>query len=172
MPVQSQRFFRCRVAEEQSLGCLRIGRIRLRVHVDEKSIDGFTIRMTDDDLARLRFRKKEWVLEQLSEQSSVRPEWFLNHADGVVQLGLRRIADLTPPPPVPSGLAALFSLKGIGACLSSCCEIWLGCAALLLLAILTLPGMGDYLGTAPRIRQGSSLIVRSFDEFFRGFFPH
>ncbi len=172
VPTYRERFFRCPVADDQKEGCLKFGWGRIFVLVDETSIDGFTIRLPDTELGRIPFGKSNWVLEHFGERSSVKAEWFLHHSDGVVQLGLRRLADLTPLPATSSGFRTLISVRGIASWMSACSEIWLGCAALIVIGVLTLPGLGDHLGTAPRIRQGSSVLLRSFDGFFTGLFSH
>ncbi len=164
-------YYRCRISDELAAGHLLVGRRRIAVKVDEKSIGGFTIRIEDRDLARLKLNKS-LILEHQGERSAVHAEWFLNHTSGNVQLGLRRLADLTPPPPQPSAIMELITPRHLLRKFADVPELWLGTAAVLLLMGLTMPGLGDHLGTAPRVRQGSAVLIRTCDEFLRGLFAN
>jgi hypothetical protein len=167
---KQERFYRCRVTADLSAGTLQVGRKRFDVLVDEKSIDGYTIRIKADDLAKIKFNRKVWILEHFQERSEVHPEWFLNPTSDLIQLGLRRLADVTPQPKAPSVFRSIFSLRGLLHRLTNSPEMMLGGAAMILLMLLTLPGFGDHLGTAPRIRQGSIFFVQFFDETVRSIF--
>jgi hypothetical protein len=161
-----QHFFRCQVSEDQAAGLLVLGRKRISVTVAEKSIDGFSILLTEDDVSVLQL-KKVWILEHQGERSVVHPEWFLNHASGKIQMGLRRIGDVTPAPKNPNGFSLAESIRSLSRRIAGCAEIWLGAAASALLLLLTMPGFGDRLGTAPHIREGSWLFMRTIDSWIR-----
>jgi hypothetical protein len=167
----NEPFYRCRVAAELAAGKLRVGWHRLDVLVDEKSIDGYTIRIKPQDLAKIKFQRKAWVLEHFEERSEVHPEWFLNHSGESIQMGLRRLADVTPLPHAElSPLRCIFSVRALLRRVLGTPELLLGGAALILLMLLTLPGFGDQLGTAPRIRNGSILLMKLADGALRSIF--
>lgn len=97
MTSPSSEFFRCPVSPERGEAVVRIGRRRLPVEVHEASIDGFTILVHAAQACRLTFGSA-WTLNYDGAVLEVHPQWFFNAPDGNVQVGLRRLRDLTPEP--------------------------------------------------------------------------
>ena len=167
----NQHFFKCHVSEELAGGKLRVGRREYNILVDEKSIDGFTIRINAADLAKVNpDSRKEWVLQHQGEFASVEPESLLKQGADYVQMSLHRLRDLTPPPRGDSSLASLISMRGIGRRIANYPELMLGGSSILLLILLTIPGFGDHLGTAPRIRQGAQTLIKETHSIIRSAF--
>lgn len=152
------KFFRCPVQPEQSLGRLRVGYRRLTATVQDASIEGFTLLIRARDVKRLSLGKT-WVLDHDGARFRVHPQWFFNAPDGQIQVGLRRLGDLTAPPPVgrwwPLGKNALATEE---ASLST--VAFYGFLLVILLA-LALPGLGDQLGTASLISDAFQSILRT-----------
>lgn len=146
---RTSSFFRCRVQSEQSKASLRIGGTTVPAVLQETSIDGFTVTVDPKYGKRLRVAR-QWLLKTDNEKVEVHAEWLFHAPDGMIQLGLRRIRDLTPSEEPRGGLMWRFGRsRSID---SSTPELVFAGLVVFLFVTLTLPGLGDHLGTAPRIR--------------------
>lgn len=146
---RSSSFFRCRVPSEQSKARLRIGSCTIPAVLQETSIDGFTVTLDPKYGKRLRVARR-WLLTTGNEKAEVHVEWMFHAPSGDIQLGLRRLRDLTPSEEPRGGL-----LWGWGRGRSidtSTPELLFAGLVVFLFVTLSLPGLGDHLGTAPRIR--------------------
>lgn len=141
-------FFRCPVPSERSDATLNVGRRRMRVTVAEASIDGFTILIAAEDASRLRIGKP-WVLRHDGAVLEVLAQWFFHSPQGQVQAGLRRLRDLTPQPNIGGWMPTLASGRTIDE--SSSGSLLFGGAILAFLLAISLPGLGDALGTSGHI---------------------
>lgn len=146
---RSSSFFRCRVQSDQSRASLRIGSTTVPAVLQETSIDGFTVTVAPKYGKRLRVGRR-WLLETHNEKSEVHAEWLFHSPNGVIQLGLRRLRDLTPSEEPRGGI--MWRLGGHRSIDSSTPELVFAGLVVFLFVTLTLPGLGDHLGTAPRIR--------------------
>lgn len=160
---QDPNFFRCPVQAEQSEALVRDGRRRTRVLVQETSIDGFTILVSPKDSSRLRVGRN-WVLEHQGARIEVHPQWMFNSPDGHVQMGLRRLRDLTPPDPIKTSLLTRFGGRRYED--PSYAAAAFGGFVLFLFSLMALPGLGDKLGTSVRIQRAVQWLVNGFNESF------
>lgn len=142
-------FFRCPITAENSSAWLRIRRRRVNVQLQEASIDGFTILVCAVDATRLRIGEP-WMLMHDGATLEVQAQWFFQAADGRVQIGLRRLRDLTPPPVIGGWMPRVFSRPQTPDYSSS--SLVLTCGVLAMVLSLALPGVGDKLGTSSRIQ--------------------
>jgi hypothetical protein len=150
-----QRFFRCPVPIEKSAATLRFSGTKVPVELHEASIDGFAVLVQQKHVSKLRLGPR-WVLQSTNERSEVWPQWLYCAPDGHVQVGLRRLQDLTPPPKLSWRPTLGRSRQREG-------DPTLLFAAFILLIVLavSLPGLGDLLGSAAWIEQTLIEIFRS-----------
>jgi hypothetical protein len=141
-----RQFFRCAVASENSAATLRFSRTNVPVELHESSIDGFAVLVQQKYIKKIRLGPR-WVLQTVHERTEVWPQWVYCAPDGRVQIGLRRLQDLTPAPK-PKWWPRLRSRRG-----ELDHTLFLATLILLLVLALSLPGLGDALGTAPLIEQ-------------------
>ncbi|MEZ6089897.1 MAG: hypothetical protein R3C05_18085 [Pirellulaceae bacterium] len=142
--------YRCPVAAEKAKAWLQMGHRRVNVTMLDTSIEGFTIVIRPKDVRLLRY-DVTWTLTTCDEKCIVHPEWMYNADATSGQLGLRRVRDVTP-----SRMRRKHSAWFMGGAFrggeSDLSGLALGGMLMLIVAILTLPGIGDDLGTAPRIQ--------------------
>lgn len=156
-------FFRCRVEPVRSNATVKIGRRRVPATVQETSIDGFTILIAPQHSAKLKVGKT-WTLEHEEAQIEVHPLWFFNTPDGRLQLGLRRLRDLTKPQDDRNSLLIRFGGSRFRD--PSCSAAVYGGVVLALICLLALPGWGDHMGTSDRIQDGFKVLIDGLDDTF------
>jgi hypothetical protein len=141
-------FFRCPVPEVDSEGTITIRRKQIPVKVQDKSIDGFSILVEPKHVNKLRVGP-QWILRTKDETTEVWAQWMFHSPEGHVQLGLRRLRDLTPLPKCSL-------LPSIGAYRKHTTnpELLIAAIVLTLFMALSLPGIGDHLGTSGKIQNG------------------
>ncbi len=153
--TKHDRFYRCPVQRGCGQASLRVGTRQIPVTFEEQSIDGFTITVEASKRGRLRFAKM-WVLCSEHDVVEVHPEWMFHAPNQSVQLGLRRLKDLSTES--KASRRWQFWRSGWNARKNDHHghEIAFAGILFLLLAILSLPGLGDALGTAPRIQAAAA----------------
>ena len=138
--------YKCVIAVENSAAELRIGSKSYRVVVLDASREGFTIRVPNAILDRIR-GKAFCRLEFASELSEVVCESEFVDCSEFTNVGLKRLRDLTKIK-MPSGFqfsfGPMFSLQQDPTFL-------LGLMIAFLLACFCLPGIGDQVGSAPKV---------------------
>jgi hypothetical protein len=149
-------YFRCPIQSELADARIRSGRRLFRVTVQETSIDGYTVLVGPKESQKLKVGKP-WVLEFQDSFTEVHPQWFFNAADGNIQIGLRRMRDVTPPPRVRRSL--LVRWGGFRYADPSISSAMYGGFVLLMFSLLALPGLGDQLGTSSRIQAALKWVV-------------
>jgi hypothetical protein len=141
-----QSAYKCAIAIENSAAELRVGAKSYAVTVLDASRDGFTVQVPNAILSRIR-SKPTCRLEFASELSEVVVESEFADSSDFTNLGMRRIRDLTKFK-MPSGFqfsfGSMFSLQQDPTFL-------LGLMVAFLLACFCLPGIGDQIGTAPKV---------------------
>ena len=142
---------------------IRVGGRKVKVTIQETSIDGFTVLVPPKYASRLKVGRK-WVLEYDGTRQEVHPQWFFNSPDGHVQMGLRRIADLTKPDPIRSSW--LVWLGGARCDNPSSAAVVFGGIVLGLFAVMASPGLGDQLGTADRIENAVNWVAEGVNDAF------
>lgn len=157
-PVDGQdtNFRRFRVSADNSICVIRVGRRKVRATMQETSIDGFTVLMSPRVSSKLKVGRP-WLLMYDGAKIEVHPQWFFNAPDGQVQIGLRRLRDLTPPAPIRVSLLA--RLGGRQCADPSVSAVAFGGFVLVLFCLMALPGLGDRLGTSDRIQDGLNWIM-------------
>lgn len=158
---QEEAFFRCPVQEENSRAIIRVGRRKVRATIQETSIDGFTALVSPHDSAKLKVGRP-WLLEYAGARIEIHPQWFFNAPDGNVQVGLRRLRDLTPPEPIRNSLLARYGGRKYED--PSYSSLAFGGFVLFLFSLMALPGLGDQLGTATRIQETLQWLVDGLDQ--------
>ena len=142
----ASEFFRCPVQADQGDATIRIGRRRQTVTVQETSIDGFTVLVPPSGAKHLKVGKP-WVLDFDGTRFEVHAQWFFHAPDGHVQVGLRRLRDLTQPDPIKVGWWSVsHDARGTGSAHSS--TLAFAGFVMFLITAMAMPGLGDKLGTA------------------------
>lgn len=158
---QDEAFFRCPVQAENSTAIIRVGRRKARATVQETSIDGFTVLVAPRDASKLKVGRP-WLLEHGGARFEIHPQWFFNAPDGHVQMGLRRLRDVTPPEPIRNSL--LSRIAGRKYDDPSYSAVAFGGFVLFLFSLLALPGLGDSLGTSKRIQETFRWVIHGLDD--------
>ncbi len=155
-------YYRCPVQHEQARVQLRIAGRRIPATLCETSIDGFTLTLTAAQAKHVRLGKP-WILKTSSERTEVHAEWLFHAPDGTLQLGLRRMRDLTPSEE-PRGV--VFSSRSLKSQAASAASSEIAFAGLVIFLFLTLsmPGIGDSLGTAPRVRNALTTLWNAMSQ--------
>lgn len=152
-PENVSSFFRCPVQSECAQATLHVARTKIPANLQEQSIDGFTVTVDAAMAPKLRFGKA-WVLTTNDDRVQVHPEWIFHALNGDVQMALRRMKDLNEIVH-PSGGWNPFRYRtesrqrGQG----SRNEIAFAGVLVFIFAVLSLPGLGDAVGTAPHIQK-------------------
>ena len=163
--TQDPSYYRCPVHEDQAEAVLCSRRRRLKVRVQETSIDGFTVLVKPHDASRLTIGCP-WVLEYEGTRVEVHGQWIFNSPDGHLQMGLRRLRDLTNPENTRVAILSRGQTRsGNGEGLSGLVYTGMLFAVFLLLAM---PGVGDALGTAPKIESAVMWLWTGFGDIVRG----
>jgi len=159
--TQEAVFFRCPVQAEKSEATIRVGRRKTRATIQETSIDGFTVLLSPREASKLKVGRP-WLLEYDGTRIEIHPQWMFNAPDGQVQMGLRRLRDLTPPEPIRHSLLTRFGGRRFDD--PSHSAIAFGGFVLLLFSLMALPGLGDQLGTSTRIQDTFLWVIQGLDQ--------
>ena len=160
-PADERDAYRCSVAPENSAAKLKIGHKFYDINVVDTSRNGFTVRVSNRTFGKLREGSK-YVLRHAGETWLVSKQSHYNETDKSTQVGFARLQDLTPVEKPKTSLLQVFSSKAHG---SSDPAFLLYLMLAFLFACVALPGMGDNLGTAPRIRDGIREIMTIIQDF-------
>lgn len=157
---QEASFYRCPVQAEQSRAVIRVGRRKAIAMVQETSIDGFTVLVAPEYAGVLKVGRS-WLLQYQGAKIEVYPQWFFNSPDGRVQMGLRRLRDLTPPEPIRKSLLLRYAGRRYED--PSYSAAVFGGFVLVLFSMMALPGLGDSLGTSYRIQNAVRWLLNGLD---------
>jgi hypothetical protein len=141
-------FFRCPVQAEDSKAMIIIRRTKIPAVVQDKSIDGFSVLVSPKHVDKLKVGP-QWVLKSKGEVTEVWAQWMFHSPDGHAQLGLRRLRDVTPQNH-GSWFPTIFSYRKH----TTNPELLLAATVLTGFLALSLPGVGDQLGTSGKIQTG------------------
>jgi len=147
-PDANRGFFRCPVQVEDSAALISIRGKRFPVLLQDKSIDGFSVLVERRHSQRLRLGP-QWILESNDERTEVLAQWMFNAPDGSIQIGLRRLRDLTMQP--KPALFPTFRVRGKHQTQPDLAIAGIG---IVIILALSLPGIGTRLGTAGWIQNG------------------
>ncbi|QDV64178.1 hypothetical protein [Crateriforma conspicua] len=158
-------FFRCPVQADQGSALIRIGRRKLAVTVQETSIDGFTVLVTPEGAKHVKVGRP-WVLEFDGTRFEVHAQWFFHSPDGHVQVGMRRLRDLTEPPSehVSWSLFRNGDVRGTDSAGTS--TLAFAGFILFLVTAMALPGLGDQLGTAKPMGEAARSFTDAVGDWF------
>lgn len=145
---EEEVYFRCPIPTDQARAVLVVGRRSVPILVQEASIDAFTVLVAPRHSSKLKVGRP-WTLEYDGTRTEIHPQWIFNSPDGQVQLGLRRLRDLTTQPTVRRSILTRVGGKRYEDPNFSAAAY--GGFVLFLFSLMALPGLGDRLGTAPRI---------------------
>ena len=148
-PHDDREAYRCSVAPENGAAQLKIGHKLHLVAVLDTSRDGFTVRMEHDIAQKLK-ENANYVLYFWGEVWEVRKESRYTDGEDFTTVGFSRIKELTKVK-APSIRMQMFSKNRYA---NSDPAFLLYLMLAFLFACIALPGVGDSLGTAPRIRNG------------------
>lgn len=162
---QDAGFSRFRVDTSNARAVVRDGRRKVNATVQETSIDGFTVLMSPKAASKLKVGRP-WLIEHEGARIEVHPQWFFNSPDGQVQIGLRRLRDLTPPEPIRVSLLA--RIGGRRCEDPSVSAVAFGGFVLFLFCLMALPGLGDRLGTSDRIQNGMHWLMKEANQAVGG----
>jgi len=154
-----QSAYKCAIAIENSAAELRVGSKSYSVAVLDASRDGYTIRVPNAILNRIH-NKPSCRLEFASELSEVVSESEFADCTEFTNIGMKRVRDLTVIK-MPSGFqfsfGSMFSLQQDPTFL-------LALMIAFLLACFCLPGIGDQVGTAPKVSRAVSGAWSTFEK--------
>ncbi|WP_153555455.1 hypothetical protein [Roseimaritima sediminicola] len=154
-------FFRCPVQPEVAAATICIGRKRVKAMLHEQSIDGFTLMIEPKEALKLKVGTP-WILLTDSERTRVRSEWMFQADNGMVQLAVRRLEDLRTAEDSDRHRWSLFTRRTRGSGQARNNELAFAGIVLLLFIVLSMPGLGDRLGTAPRIQAAVEGLLQGF----------
>jgi hypothetical protein len=158
---EQEVYFRCPIPSDQAKAVLIVGRRSIPILVQEASIDAFTVLVAPKYSSKLKVGRP-WTLEYDDTRTEIHPQWIFNSPDGQVQLGLRRLRDLTTQAMVRRSFLTKVGGKRYEDPSFSAAAY--GGFVLFLFALMSLPGLGDRLGTAPRIERTLRWIVDGIDQ--------
>lgn len=161
-PQKRRSAFRCAVAPEYSKGTLAVGYTKFAINVLDTSRDGYTLRcparvaskLKPGKLARLVFRGETWEVERNS---------LYNESTDFIHLGCTRVRELTR---IKQPKSSMFAALAPRITLSSDPGLLMFLLIAFMVAVVSLPGLGNKLGTAPKIQKGISEIAKGFGDFF------
>lgn len=152
-PENVGKFFRCPVQSDCAAATLRVAGKRVPVKLQEQSIDGFTVTVDAATAEKLRFGKP-WVLITKDDRVEVHPEWIFHAPNGDIQMALRRMKDLNEIATPSSRWNPFAKRIGSRQCgQGATSEIAFAGVLVFVFAVLSLPGLGDAVGTAPHIQK-------------------
>ena len=154
--TNAHKEFRCTIATENSAGRLKIAGFWYSVCVMDISRTGYRVRVPNSIAKKLRGRRAP-VLDFAGEQWQVDVKSRYSNEHNFTELGLARKKELTKYK-LPTSWS--FSMPN---CLNVNSDpAFLGFLVLAFLTVvICLPGIGDSLGTAPKVRQAVQAVIAS-----------
>ncbi len=140
--------YRCCIASENSAGKLKISGHVYDVSVLNTSRTGFCIRASNSVANKLRGKRRP-ILLYAGETWEVELKSRFSDESKFTNLGMTRVRDLTKFTQPSSWFSGLFSSSNYQSDPTFLAFLVLA----FLTAIISLPGIGDSLGTAPKVRE-------------------
>ena len=154
--------FRCPVMGEKGKATLRVGHTKIKATVVEASVSGYTITVKAKYAKKLARSKRDWLISYDETQVIVRAQWVSDPQDGLVRIGLHQVKDLTKPEKL-KGYSLWTRLKpSFGD--SDTAVVAYGGFVLFLFAALSMPGLGESLGTSNRIQNTVRWVIKTADQ--------
>ena len=155
------RAFRCTVPPENSAAKLKIRNKWLDVAVLDTSRSGFSARVGSSIAKKLKPGQK-YELKFNGEHWRVEQESNFSDAGGDSTIGFSRIEELTKMRMPSTPLTAYVSKTSAQTDPTFLFFIMI----VFLIACLSLPGVGDNLGTAPKVRDGVKTVIETVKDTF------
>lgn len=159
--------YRCKVVGDASAS-LWLGRKKLSLAVREKSGSGFTLGIDPKKAKRLKCGRT-YELRYDERRLAVRAEAFVDSMEGEARLRVITMKEFEPKErwafrlPFTRGAKVALHESALNSTAAY------GGFVLVLFCVMALPGLGDTLGTAPRINSAINLMVRNISEVAQAF---
>jgi hypothetical protein len=160
----SRSSYRCVIPAEVGAAKLKINGTLVECRVTDASRDAFGICISNKYARKLLGRKPRLELYFRSERWRVSVHSHYQETDTLLNVGLDRVCELTKPR-LPSGFGGICGTAQVS--LASDPSFLLALMVAFLLTCICLPGIGDSLGTAPRVREGVNNMVRYVTQAIR-----
>jgi hypothetical protein len=156
MTVDSSRPYRCLIAEECSQAVLKSRFRKYPCRVIDQSREDFSIRLSVGrkmeelrraDRLELYFHGERWLVRARGNQ----------HPDSD-QLLLTRLQELTPIKTPSTWTSTL----GVPSGRQADSKLLFVAIVAFVLTVIMLPGLGDYLGTSPKLKEGFQSVINAF----------
>lgn len=156
MTVESSRPYRCLIAEECSQAVLKTRFRKYPCRVIDQSREDFSIRLSagrkieklrQADRLELYFHGERWLVRARGNQH---PE-----SDRLLLTRLQELTPIKTPSPWTSTL-------GVPSDQQSDSKFLFVAFVAFVLTVILLPGLGDYLGTAPKLKEGFQSAINAF----------
>ena len=152
----SRNCYRCVVPVEVSAATLKINGRRYPCRVTDASRESFGICISTKCSRKLVVGKPKLELLFSNERWSVLVDSHFQESDELLHVGLARVRELTK---VKSPVSVAGGLSSAHVSLTGDPSFLLALMVAFLLTCICLPGIGDSLGTAPRVREGVNNMV-------------
>ena len=146
--------YRCCIASENSAAKLKIGACSYDVSVLNTSRTGFCLRVSNDIAKKLRGKRRPLLL-YAGETWEVELKSRYSDETKFTNLGVSRVRDLTKFKQPTGWTLGLFSNPSSQADPTFLAFLILA----FLFAVIALPGIGDSLGTAPKVREVIKMVI-------------
>ncbi|MCA9135698.1 MAG: hypothetical protein KDB00_03040 [Planctomycetales bacterium] len=168
VPVEGQeKVYRCKVVGD-STAILFVGHKPLKIFVRETSGNGFTLGI-DPKLTKRISAGKRYELRYDDRRIEIIAESFVETVQGEARLRVGTIREFEPVKrwafrlPFTRGSRVISHESGINSGAAY------GGFVLVLFCVMSLPGIGDKLGTAPRIESALQMMSKNVGEVVRTF---
>jgi hypothetical protein len=162
---QVDGFYRCQVTPEQSAATISFAGRRIPVVLRESAIDGFTISIADRYAGRLVLGR-QWMLRTGRQRNRVHAEWLFHSPGNDLQVGLRRLGEIEASVEPTGGWRTYIGnvrrsdyTNPAGLCFAA--------LVVVIFLLASLLGVGDALGTAPRIQRLAETLLDGVGGWFR-----
>lgn len=168
LPNQRQeKTYRCKVVGDKT-ATLYVARRALKVFVRETSGNGFTLGIAPKLATKIKSGQR-YELHYDDRRSEVIAETFAETVQGEARLRVGTIREFEPKErwafrlPFTKGTRVITHDSAIGSGAAY------GGFVLVLFCVMSLPGIGDDLGTAPRIESAIAMMGENIQDVFRSF---
>ncbi len=153
--------FRCAIAPEDGAAMLKINGKLYPCHVVNTSREGFGVVVPSQIADRLKKRSKLELIFR-NENWEVSKSWDFHENDGKTSLGLVRIRELSKPKVATSwGFSVMPNFSS-----NTDPSFLMALLVAFVVTCLCLPGIGDNIGTAPKVRKGVNTMMKHVKETF------
>ncbi|MDM4016644.1 hypothetical protein [Roseiconus lacunae] len=162
-----EKVYRCKVVGDAA-ATLHVGARKLNVQVRETCGGGFTLGLDPKQVKKIRLGAR-YEMHYDDRRLLVAPEVFTQAVQGEPRLRVLTVREYEPKKrwafrlPFSKGQRIVKHEGTIGSTAAY------GGFVLVLFCVMALPGVGDKLGTAPRIEAALNIMARNFGDVFESF---